>query len=453
MGTTKKQLHLGVFLLNTGQHVGGWRHPETHANRLLDLSFYQDFARLSERGLFDTILALEQIAIGEQNGKVAEERSIPTPDTLTLLSVMAAVTEKIGLTATLSTTYNDPYHVAARFATLDHLSGGRAGWNMVTSQDPRVASQFSKDAHMDHALRYQRANEFVDVAMKLWDSWEENALIGKQSLGQYLDPTKVHDIDHTGAYFSISGTSYIPRPIQGHPVLFQAGSSGSGLQFAAQKAEVVFTAQDNLRDALDYYANLKGMLKSHGRRPEQLHILPGLAPILGSTEQEAKERETYFNELVLPDIAVKTLSGTIEVDLSSYPLDGPFPYWEINAEANNNKKSRLQLLKDLGQREQWTVRQMSKHVVSAGGHHTFAGTPERLVDLMEHWLDQGACDGFNIMPSHYLRGLEEFVDHVIPILQKRGRYRTEYTGNTLRDHLGLTPPVNRWSALSTPSSK
>ncbi|MCU6794437.1 LLM class flavin-dependent oxidoreductase [Paenibacillus sp. WQ 127069] len=453
MGNTKKQLHLGVFLLNTGQHVGGWRHPETHADRLLDLSFYQDFARLSERGLFDTILALEQIAIGEQNGKVAEERSIPTPDTLTLLSVMAAVTEKIGLTATLSTTYNDPYHVAARFATLDHLSGGRAGWNMVTSQDPRVASQFSKDAHMDHALRYQRANEFVDVAMKLWDSWEEDALISKQSSGQYLDPAKVHDINHTGTYFSINGTSYIPRPIQGHPVLFQAGSSGSGLQFAAQKAEVVFTAQDNLRDALDYYANLKGMLKSHGRRPEQLHILPGLAPILGSTEHEAKVRETYFNELVLPDIAVKTLSGTIEVDLSSYPLDGPFPYWEINAEANNNKKSRLQLLKDLGQREQWTVRQMSKHVVSAGGHHTFAGTPERLADLMEHWLDQGACDGFNIMPSHYLRGLEEFVDHVIPILQKRGRYRTEYTGNTLRDHLGLTPPVNRWSALSTPSSK
>lgn len=453
MKNAKKQLHLGVFLINTGQHTGGWRHPETEADRLLDISFYQDFAKLSERGKFDTILVLEQIAIGEQNGKVAEERSIPTPDTLTLLSVMAAATEKIGLTATLSTTYNDPFHVAARFATLDHLSGGRAGWNMVTSQDPRIASQFSKEAHMDHTLRYHRANEFVEVAMKLWDSWEDDALLARRSSGQYVDPDKVHDIDYAGAYFSMSGTSYIPRPVQGHPVLFQAGSSGSGLQFAAQKAEVVFTAQDNLHDAQAYYANLKGMLKAYGRRQEQLHILPGLAPILGSTEREAREREEIFNELVLPDIAVKTLSGTIDVDLSSYPLDGPFPYWEINPETNNNKKSRLQLLKDLAKREHLTVRQMSKHVVSAGGHHTFAGTPERLADLMEQWLDHGACDGFNIMPSHYLRGLEEFVDHVVPILQKRGRYRSEYTGNTLRDHLGLTRPANRWSAFNTQTSK
>ncbi|MFD0678559.1 MULTISPECIES: LLM class flavin-dependent oxidoreductase [unclassified Paenibacillus] len=449
MGHAKKQLHLGVFLLNTGQHTGGWRHPETQADRLLDLAFYQDFARLSERGKFDTILILEQIAIGEQNGRVAEERSIPTPDTLTLLSIMASATEKIGLTATLSTTYNDPFHVAARFATLDHLSRGRAGWNMVTSQDPRLASQFSKEAHMDHALRYDRANEFVDVAMKLWDSLEEDALLADRSSGLYFDPAKVHDINHSGAYFSMSGSSYVPRPLQGHPVLFQAGSSGSGLKFAAQKAEVVFTAQDNLLDAQAYYANLKGMLEQYGRRPEQLHILPGLAPILGSTEREAKEREEYFNELVLPEVAVRTLSGTIDVDLSAYPLDGPFPYWEIDAKANNSKKSRLQLLKDLGKREKLTVRQMSRHVISAGGHHTFAGTPEQLADLMEEWLDHGACDGFNIMPSHYLRGLEEFVDHVVPILQQRGRYRTEYTGSTLRDHLGLANPANRWSAIHT----
>ncbi|GGA12450.1 putative monooxygenase YxeK [Paenibacillus marchantiophytorum] len=452
MATTKKQLHLGVFLLNAGQHTGGWRHPETQAERLLDISFYQDFARLSERGKFDTILILEQIAIGEQNERVAEERSIPTLDTLTLLSVMAAVTERIGLTATLSTTYNDPYHVAARFATLDHLSGGRAGWNMVTSQDPRIASQFSKDAHMDHTLRYQRANEFVEVAMKLWDSWEVDALVANREVGIYLDPAKVHDIEHSDTHFSFSGSSYIPRPVQGHPVLFQAGSSGSGLQFAARKAEVVFTAQDNLHDAQRYYANLKGMLEPYGRDAEKFHILPGLAPILGSTEREAKERQVYFNELVLPEIAVRNLSGTIDVDLSSYPLDGPFPYWEIDAEANNSKKSRLQLLKDLGQREKWTVRQMSQHVISAGGHHTFAGTPEQLADLMESWIDQAACDGFTIMPSHYLQGLEEFVDQVIPILQKRGRYRTEYTGHTLREHLGLTSPANRWSKVQASAS-
>ncbi|MEK8132523.1 LLM class flavin-dependent oxidoreductase [Paenibacillus filicis] len=440
----KKQLHLGVFMLNAGQHMGGWRHPETQADRLLDIAFYQDFARLAERGRFDTILVLEQIAIGEHLGKVAAERTIPTLDTVTLLSVMAAVTERIGLTGTLSTTYNDPFHAASRFATLDHLSKGRAGWNMVTSQDPLIAAQFSKDAHMDHALRYERANEFAEVAMKLWDSLEEDAAASAQTSGPYIDPAKVHDIDHHGTYFSIRGSSYIPRPVQGHPVLFQAGSSGSGLKFAAQKAEVVFTAQVDLHEAQAYYAHLKGLVQSYGRRPDQLHILPGLAPIIGSTEQEAKEKEAYFNELVLPQTAVNILAGTLDIDLSSYPLDGPFPYWEIDAEANNSKKSRLQLLKDLGQREGLTVRQMSRHVISAGGHHTFAGTPEQLADLMETWLDQGACDGFNIMPSHYLRGLEEFVDHVVPVLQQRGRYRTEYTGHTLREHLGLKPPVNRW---------
>ncbi|ALS23407.1 LLM class flavin-dependent oxidoreductase [Paenibacillus naphthalenovorans] len=447
MGTAKKQLHLGVFLLNTGQHMGGWRHPETMADRMLDLSFYQEFAKLAEKGRFDTILVLEQIAIGERNGKVVEERPIPTPDTVTLLSVMASATEKIGLTGTVSTTYNDPFHVAARLATLDHLSGGRAGWNMVTSQDPLIAFQFSKDAHMDHTLRYRRANEFVEVAMKFWDSWEDNALLAARSSGLYIDPDKVHDIHHSGTYFSLSGTSYIPRPVQGHPVLFQAGSSRSGLQFAAQKAEVVFTAQDNLQDAKAYYADLKGRLKRFGRRPEQLHILPGLAPMLGSTEDEAKKRMEHFNELILPEIAAKILSATVDVDLSSYPLDSPFPYWEIDPEANNSKKSRLQLLKDLAQREGLTIRQMSKHVIAAGGHHTFCGTPEQLADLMEEWLDQGACDGFNIMPSHYLRGLEEFVDHVVPILQKRGRYRKDYTGNTLRDHLGLTPPPHGLPAL------
>ncbi|RKN80490.1 LLM class flavin-dependent oxidoreductase [Paenibacillus ginsengarvi] len=440
-----RQLHLGVFLLNTGQHTVGWRHPETEADRMLDMSFYRQFARLAEKGLFDTILVLEQIAIGEQNGKVLEERPIPTPDTLTLLSVMASATEYIGLTGTLSTTYNDPFHVATRFATLDHLSGGRAGWNMVTSQDPRLASQYSKEAHMDHAERYRRANEFVEVAMKLWDSRDYGALPADRRSGLYYDPAKVHKIDHSGDFFAIQGSSYVPRPIQGHPVLFQAGSSGSGMQFAAQKAEVVFTAQDNLHDAKAYYTALKGMLSQYGRMPGQLHILPGLSPYLSSTEKEAKEREEQFNELVLPEIAVKTLSGTIDVDLSTYPLDAPFPYWEIDPASNNSKKSRLQLLKDLGEREKPTIRQMSKHVVSAGGHHTFTGTPEQLADLMEQWHDEGACDGFNIMPSHYFRGLEEFVEQVVPLLQKRGRYRTEYTGSTLRDHLGLARPVNRWS--------
>jgi FMN-dependent oxidoreductase (nitrilotriacetate monooxygenase family) len=439
-------MHLGVFLLNTGQHMGGWRLPETDAGRLLDIGFYRDFARLAERGRFDTILVLEQIAISEQKGKVLEERSIPTPDTLTLLSVMASATEKIGLTGTISTTYNQPYHVASRFATLDHMSGGRAGWNMVTSQDTQLAAQFSKDAHMDHALRYERANEFVEVVMKLWDSWEEEAVVADPFSGVYVDPAKIRTFDYSGKYFSYQGKGSVPRPIQGHPVRFQAGSSSSGLTFAAQKAEVVFTAQDNLQDAIAFYRHLKGLLAQYGRTADELHILPGLAPILGSTEQEAKEREAHFNELIVPEAAIRILSDSVNVDLTSYDPDSPFPYWEVNPETSNSKKSRLQLLKDLAKREKLTIRQMSRHVIAAGGHHTFAGTPEQLADLMEQWFDAGACDGFNIMPSHYLRGLEEFVDHVIPILQKRGRFRTEYAGNTLRDHLGLKRPAASRSA-------
>ncbi|MEW9701697.1 LLM class flavin-dependent oxidoreductase [Paenibacillus sp. SI8] len=445
MVLNKKQVHLGVFLFGPGQHAGSWRHPATQSDRLLDIGFYQEFAKIAERGKFDTILVLEQLAIGDLNGKVIEDRPIPTLDTLTLLGVMAAVTEKIGLTATWSTTYNDPFHTAARFATIDHLSRGRAGWNMVTSQDSRVAFNYSKDAHMDHALRYQRAAEFVDVAKKVWDSWEEEAILADKCSGAFFDPGKVHDIHHKGAFFSVEGRSTIPRPIQGHPVLFQAGSSESGLHFAAQKAEVVFTAQDNLQDAQAYYAKLKALTSRYGRKSEQLHILPGLSPILGTTVKEAKELEAYFNELILPEAAVKVLSGTLDIDLSVYPIDGPLPYSEIQAETNNNKKSRVQLLKDLAQRENLSIRQLSKHVVAAGGHYSFVGTPEQLVDHMETWIDQDACDGFTIMPSHYLSGLEAFVDQVVPLLQEKGRHRIDYTGHTLREHLGLERPASPWT--------
>ncbi|WP_201318538.1 MULTISPECIES: LLM class flavin-dependent oxidoreductase [unclassified Paenibacillus] len=439
-----KPLHLAVFLAGPGLHAGGWRHPDTHADRLLDLSFYHEFAKISERGLFDTIMLVEQIAIGESHGKVVEERPIPTLDTVTVLAAMAAVTEKIGLTATLSTTYNDPFHVALRFAALDYISGGRAGWNIVTSQDARVALNFSQEAHLDHALRYRRAGEFVDVVKKFWDSWEDDALLAETRTGAFYDIAKVHDVDHAGEFFNISGKAYTPRPIQGYPVLFQAGSSESGKQLAAQHAEAIYTAQDNLEEAQVFYEDLKGLLGRYGRRREQLLILPGFSPVLGSTESEAKELERQFNEFVHPEYAVKLLSGLLNVDLSTYPIDGPVPIGEINVAASHNK-SRVQLLKDLAERERLTIRQLSKHVVAASGHYSFVGTPEQLADLMEAWIDQGACDGFTIMPSHYLRGLEDFVDHVVPILQQRGRYRTAYSGSTLRDHLGLERPANRWS--------
>ncbi|GAA3402450.1 LLM class flavin-dependent oxidoreductase [Paenibacillus hodogayensis] len=441
MSGSKRQMHLGVFLFDVGQHVGGWRHPNTYSDRLLDLSFYHDFARMAERGKFDTILVLEHLTIGGVKGIVTGERPFPQLDTLTVLAAMASVTEKVGLTATLTTTYNDPFHIASRLSTLDLLSGGRAGWNMVTSQDGAAPFQYSQQSLMPHASRYERGSEFMDIVQACWDSWDPEAVKADAAAGLYFDPSKVRSFAYNGRHLSVSGKGYVPSSPQGHPVVFQSGSSESGKRVAAEKAEVVFTAQNNLPDAQTFYASLKGMLGDFGRTSDQLLVLSGLSPILGSTEREAKEAEAYFAELVLPHVAVRVLSGHLDFDLSPYPLDGPLPYDEIDIDSRMNKKARVQLIKDWARRDKLTIRELSKRVVAAGGHYSFVGTPEQLADLMEQWIDERGCDGFNIMPSHFPGGLEQFVDYVVPILQRRGRFRRDYEGSTLRDHLGLALPT------------
>jgi FMN-dependent oxidoreductase (nitrilotriacetate monooxygenase family) len=443
--SNKKQLHLGVLMTYAGIHAGAWRHPSTKSDLLLEQSLYREFAQIAERGKLDAILIVEVLSLTERNKKLAEDFPIPSPDVMSALAVMAAATSKIGLTGTMNTTYNDPFHVASKFSALDHISAGRAGWNMVTSQDPNAPFNYSRDGQMDHSVRYERAGEFIDLVKKYWDSWEDDAVRADKKSGIYLDESKVHTVEHEGKFFSVHGKSNFPRPVQGYPVLFQAGSSESGMKLAAQQAEVVFTAQDNVQDALAFYKKLKGSLPTYGRHDDELVILPGISPILGSTEWEAKQLEEQFNELILPEIAVKRLSALLDFDLSSYPIDGPVPFSEINVEANVTKKSRVQLLKDLAEREKLSIRQLSKHTNGGSGHFPFVGTPEQLADFMEHWLEAGACDGFNILISHFVEGLEVLVDHTIPILQRRGLHRTEYTGNTLRDHLGLARPVNPWT--------
>ncbi|GAA4832249.1 LLM class flavin-dependent oxidoreductase [Paenibacillus vulneris] len=443
MGETKRQLHLGAFLYGVGHHIAAWRYPLTDSLGLFTFEFYKRFAQTAERGKFDMIFIEDIPALPEQH-EASVQHTVPVrAEPLTLLSTLASVTSRIGLAGTVSTTYSEPYHVARKFASLDHLSRGRAAWNAVTTSMEITSQNFGQDHHLDHSIRYERAQEFVEVVTSLWDSWEEGALLIDKSSGVFADPDKIHAIRHQGKFFSVRGPLSIPRTPQGRPVLVQAGSSETGQDFAAKTAEVVFTAWQTLEEAQSFYSSLKGRLKQYGRSRDQLKILPGILPVIGATEQEAKEKEAHLQELVLPEVGLAMVSRTLRVDLSAYPLDGPVP--DLPDAVNiNGGKSRYQLLVDMARRDKLTIRQLVARVTGARGHKTIHGTPEQIADFLENWFIHGGCDGFNIMPPYLPGGLDEFVDQVIPILQQRGLYRTEYSGTTLRDHLGLAVPGNRY---------
>ncbi|MEC0228220.1 LLM class flavin-dependent oxidoreductase [Paenibacillus alba] len=438
----QRQLHLGAFVFGVGHHVAAWRYPESDTNGLLKLDFYRQFAQAAERGKFDLIF-VEDIPVLPEQWERAVNYTLPVrAETMTLLSALASATKHIGLVGTVSTTYNEPFHVARKFASLDHLSQGRAGWNAVTTSLDHTAKNFGRDQHLEHSLRYERAKEFVDVVKALWESWEEDALLMDEAGAHWVNPDKVHEINHQGTHFSVRGPLNIHRPPQGQPVIVQAGSSTTGQAFAAQAAEVVFTAWQTLEEAQSFYTQLKSQLPAYGRSSEELKILPGILPFIGSTEEEAQEKEAAFQDLVLPTVGYGMLQNMLKVDLSSYPLDSPLPTLPDAAEINGGK-SRYQLLLDMTRRENLTVRQLIHRVTGARGHRTMAGTPKQIADLMEDWFVNEACDGFNIMPPYLPGGLNAFVDLVIPELQRRGLFRTEYEGTTLRDHLGLEKPINR----------
>jgi len=444
----KRQMNLGAFFMIPGHHVASWRHPESKTNEILSFELYRKLAQTAERGKFDMIFFADGYAVHDRDGAGIEQTVNVRPDPLTLLSALAVVTNHIGLTATASTTYNEPFHLARKFATIDHLSRGRAAWNVVTSSSEAEALNFSKDHHLEHSVRYERAEEFVEVVKKLWDSWEDDALLIDRETGRFADPTRVHDLNHKGKWFSIKGPLNISRPVQGHPVIIQAGSSESGKELAAKTAEVIFTAWQTLDEAQNFYQDVKGRLTKYGRSAESLKIMPGVFPVIGRTAKEAEEKKQYLVELIPEKVGVGLLSALISYDLSNYPVDEPLPELP-DIEDINGAKTRFQLVKDLGDRENLTIRQLYQRVAGARGHREIKGTPIEIADQLQEWFEHGAADGFNIMPPYLPGGLDDFVDLVIPELQNRGLFREEYSGHTLRDHLGLQRPSNSFNQINT----
>jgi FMN-dependent oxidoreductase (nitrilotriacetate monooxygenase family) len=435
--TVGRHLHLNAFLMGVGHHEAAWRHPRTDAARVTDVRHFIELAQIAERGLLDSVFFADGLHVGPN----ARHNIQAVFEPITLLAAIATATRHIGLIATASTSYHEPFNVARVFASLDHISDGRAGWNIVTSASDAEARNFNRAGAASHADRYHRAAEFVDVTLKLWDSWEPDALVLDPQSGIFADTDKVHPIAHTGAHFSVQGPLNTPRIPQGRPLLVQAGSSPDGRAFAARYAEAVFTAQQTLAEAREFATALKDATAAAGRDQDQIKILPGIVPIIGSTEAEAVRLNDEFGELIVTDYAIAQLSQFLTVDLSGYPLDGPLPVLpgEHTIEAH---QSRFKLIVDLARRDNLTIRQILVRLGGGRGHRVVAGTPEQIADELELWFHSGAADGFNVMPPYLPGGLADFVDHVVPELQRRGLFRTEYTARTLRGHYDLAEPVN-----------
>ncbi|MDI3101900.1 MULTISPECIES: LLM class flavin-dependent oxidoreductase [Streptomyces] len=432
-----RKLHLNLFVYPGGHHEAAWRHHGTDPTRLLDIGFYQDLARSAERAAFDAVFFADGPSLADNVRYASRFRLEP----FTWLSAVAAATERIGLIATASTTYTEPYNLARLFASLDHLSRGRAGWNIVTTGAPQAAANFGLDAHPVHAERYDRAREFVDVVTRLWDSWEDEALVADQKSGLFADTDRIHEIDHAGRHLKVRGPLNLPRSPQGRPVYVQAGSSEDGRAFAAAYAEAVFTAHQTLRSGQEFYADVKARAAALGRDPRQVIVLPGISPFIGSTEAEARALHQEFNELTQPEYSLHLLQRLLGLELSADELDGPVPRSLIETRGERGNGSRFQLVLDIIDREQPTVRQLLHRLAGARGHRVVAGTPEQIADEIQEWFEHGAADGFNIMPPWLTGGFDLFAEHVVPILRARGLFRTAYTGATLREHYGLPRPA------------
>jgi N-acetyl-S-(2-succino)cysteine monooxygenase len=438
-----RRLHLNLFVSGTGHHEASWRYPGTEPDRTVNVAYYRKIADIAERGKFDSLFLADQLALGRSIRHNAQDRLEP----LTLLSALAATTERIGLIATASTTYTEPYNLARQFASLDHISSGRAGWNIVTSWSGEATGNFGHDNLLSHAERYVRATEYVEVVQKLWDSWEDDARRINRDAGIYADTDRIHAINHQGAIFKVRGALTLPRPPQGNPVLVQAGSSDDGRTFAARYAEAIFTAQQELADAQNFYADVKKRVAAFGRDPAAVKILPGLSPFLGSTMAEARALEEEFNDLTIPEAGLRHLSARFDgVDLSGFPLDEPVPLDALpNPEHIQGAQSRSGTIVNMVKRENLTLRQLLRRLAGARGHRVLAGTPELIADYIIDWVQAGAADGFNIMPPYLPGGLTDFVEHVVPLLQRRGVFRREYEGSMLRDHYGLSRPASRFA--------
>ena len=436
----KRQLRLGAFMRPTTIHTGAWRYPGAFPDANFNLAHIRRFARTLERGRFDAFFMADHLAVLNMPIEALKRsHTVTSFDPLTLLPVLAVDTTHLGLIATASTTFEQPYLIARRFASLDHISGGRAGWNVVTTSNPDAALNFGLEEHMDHDERYARAREFVDVVTGLWDSWADDAFARDVESGIYFDPEKLHVLNHKGRYLQVRGPLNIARPVQGWPVIVQAGASEAGRQLAAETAEVVFAAGGRLPDAQAFYADVKGRMEALGRNRDHLKILPGAFVVVGETVEEAREKRALLDSLVHYQSAIASLSIALGHDASVFDPDAPLP--EI-PESNASKTSRDRVVA-MAKRENLTVRQLAQRLGGYSGL-AFVGTPKTIADSMEEWLIGEGCDGFNVMFPYLPEGLDDFVDKVVPELQRRGLFRREYEGRTLRENLGLPKPRNRF---------
>ncbi len=437
--TQSRQMKLGAFVHPAGHHVASWRLPDAPVDATTNFKQRIAFAKAVEAAKFDMLFLADTVA-----AQAAEPDVLSRVDKwaigfepLTLISALAAVTEKIGLVATVSTTFNEPYNLARRFASLDLISGGRAGWNLVTSSSPLEFANFGEYNRLSHHDRYARATEFLDVVLGLWNSWDDDAFVRDKASGLYFEPDRLHILNHNGAQFHVRGPLTVPRSAQGHPVVIQAGSSDAGMELAARSAEVVFTAQPTLKEAQAFYGDLKSRLAKYGRSTNELLVMPGVFPIVGRTESEAREKFDALQELIHPTVGLHFLSRLVgEMNLADYPLDGPLP--EIPETEGN--KSRQNLIIAWARREGLSIRQTYEAVAGARGHWQIVGTAAQIADELEAYFTQGGADGFNVMPPTVPAGLNDFIELVVPELRRRGLFRHEYEGATLRENLGLRRP-------------
>jgi FMN-dependent oxidoreductase (nitrilotriacetate monooxygenase family) len=440
MSTQPRQLRLGAFMRPVTIHTGAWRYPGAYPDANFNFAHMKRFAQTLERGRFDAFFMADHLAVLNMPvASLKRSHTVTSFEPMTLLPALAAVTERLGLIATASTTFDAPYHVARRFASLDHISGGRAGWNLVTTSNPDAALNFGLEEHVEHDERYRRAREFFDVVTGLWDSWADDALIRDVESGIFFDPDKLHVLDHKGKYYSVRGPLNIARPVQGWPVIVQAGSSEAGRQIAAESAEAVFTAQTTLEQGQRFYADVKGRMEKLGRSRDHMKILPAAFVVVGDTLDEALEKRASLDTFVHYDSGIASLSIALGHDVSGFDPDGPLP--EI-PESNASRTSRQRVV-EWAERDKLTIRQLAQRIGGYSGLE-MVGTPAMIADQMEAWLVGEGSDGFNVMFSHLPGGLDDFVDKVIPELQRRGIFRREYEGATLRENLGLPRPENRF---------
>lgn len=441
---TAPMMKLGLFIEGGGHHMAAWRHPEVASNGRIRIESFMDAAETAERAKFDMVFTADTNASFGADDVVYWTHSSAASrlEPMTMLGAISAVTKNIGLVATMSTTYAEPFSVARFFASLDMISHGRAGWNLVTSLTDAEAKNFGKETHAAHADRYARAREFAQVVLGLWDTWEDDAMVYDKVKGVYLNPDKLHFLNHKGAHFSVRGPLMVQRSPQGHPVVVQAGGSDDGRQLAAETAEVIFAVSQEIGPAREFYNDVKARAVKLGRTPESIKVLPGVMPVVGRTRAEAEAKYEELQDLILPEIGVRQLSSYIGLDLTKFPIDGPVP----EPKETNGEQARVKMIGEMAKRDNLTIRQLYKKIIGQRAHRVLTGTASDIADALEEWFRGGACDGYNVLPPTFPRDLRDFCEGVIPELQRRGLFRKEYEGATLRENLGLPYPENRYAA-------